>query len=122
MIDPRSVVPESVMPPYAFLAERELDGQYIEEHLIANQRVGVPYTEEMVANARLDFMSQARPDADSADVDGLQARYGEKAQARAWDGDPSDVTEMDALVAYLQMLGTLVDFSTFDATAAENLR
>jgi cytochrome c oxidase cbb3-type subunit 2 len=122
MIDPRSVVPESVMPPYAFLAEREISSEYIEDHLIANVRVGVPYTEEMIANARLDFLSQARPDADNADVSGLQARYGEKALARAWDGDPSDVTEMDALVAYLQMLGTLVDFSTFDATAAENLR
>jgi cytochrome c oxidase cbb3-type subunit 2 len=55
-------------------------------------------------------------------VDGLVERYGEKAVAAAWDGDPSDITEMDAVIAYLQMLGTLVDFSTYDATASQNLR
>jgi cytochrome c oxidase cbb3-type subunit 2 len=122
MIDPRSVVPESIMPPYAFLAERPLDYQHIADDLRANVAVGVPYTEAMIQNARADVLSQARPDADSADVDGLVERYGEKARAGVWDGDPSDVTEMDALVAYLQMLGTLVDFSTYDPMAAENLR
>ena len=122
LIDPRSVVPESIMPPYAFLAEKRLDYDYVAENLVANVNVGVPYTEEMILNAKRDLLSQAKPDSDLADVDALQERYGETAQAAAWDGDPSDVTEMDALVAYLQMLGTLVDFSTYDATASENLR
>ena len=122
MIDPRSVVPESIMPPYAFMAERDLDYRYIADHLEANVAVGVPYTEEMIANARRDVISQARPDADFADVDGLIARYGESAVLGDFDGDPSRITEMDAIIAYLQMLGTLVDFSTYDATAVENLR
>ena len=122
MKDPRSVVPESVMPPYAFLENRTLDYEDIGSHLAANAAVGVPYTEEMIANAKVDLLSQARPDAANADVDGLVERYGEKAVADVWDNDPSDITELDAMIAYLQMLGTLVDFSTFDATAAQNLR
>jgi cytochrome c oxidase cbb3-type subunit 2 len=110
------------MPPYEFMLNRELDYDDIADHLKANVVVGVPYTEDMIANAKRDLLSQARPDAANADVDGLIERYGEKATAQVWDGDPSDITEMDAIVAYLQMLGTLVDFSTFDATAAQNLR
>jgi cytochrome c oxidase cbb3-type subunit 2 len=122
LIEPKSLVPESIMPRYAFLAETPLSYANIDQHLRANVRVGVPYTEEMVANARRDLVSQARPDADMADVDGLRERYGENVRAEVWDGDPTGVTEMDALVAYLQMLGTLVDFSTYDPMAAENLR
>jgi cytochrome c oxidase cbb3-type subunit 2 len=122
MISPRSVVPESVMPPYAFMAERDLDYRYIADHLVANSRVGVPYTEEMIQNARRDVISQARPDADFADLDGLAARYGERVPLGDFDGAPGRITEMDAIVAYLQMLGTLVDFSTYDATAIDNLR
>ena len=122
LIAPRSLVPESIMPNYSFLAETPLDFDNAADHLRANVTVGVPYTEEMIANAKLDLMTQARPDSDRADVDGLQARYGDSATAQVWDGDPSDVTEMDAMVAYLQMLGTLVDFSTYDPMASENLR
>jgi len=122
LTDPREVVPESVMPTYGFMAERPLDYQRIADHLRANIAVGVPYTEDMVANATRDVLSQARPDSPLADPEALIARYGGNVVARAFDGDPSDVTEMDALVAYLQMLGTLVDFSQFDPLAAENLR
>ena len=81
--------------------------------------MGVPYSEEMVENARLDLETQADP---FASPTALKARYGDKAQQRAFDGDPNRVTEMDALVAYLQMLGTLVDFKTYKADDAENLR
>ncbi|MBW8269106.1 cytochrome-c oxidase, cbb3-type subunit II [Caldovatus aquaticus] len=102
---PRAVVPESVMPPYAFL-DRPLDYDDIAEHLRALRRVGVPYSEEMIANARADLEAQARPEADAS---GLLARYPRVRQA-AFDGDPRTVTEMDALIAYLQMLGTLVQF------------
>ncbi len=104
--DPRSVVPVSIMPGYAFLAERELSAEGIENDLIANSRVGVPYSKDMIANARADFIAQADPDASPVD---LQKRY-PKAQARDYDGDPKKITDMDALVAYLQMIGTLVDF------------
>ena len=117
MIDPRSVVPESVMPAYSFLANREIRVDNIAAHLKANQAVGVPYTDEMIENARADLQAQTDPDADGADD--LLARY-PKAQIRDFDGNPDRLTEMDALIAYLQMLGTLVDFNVYQAE--QNLR
>ncbi len=107
LIDPRAVVPESVMPPYGFLTRRELRYADIADHLRANRAVGVPYSDEMIAEARADLEAQATPDADTA---ALLKRY-PKAVAGDFDGDPQHLTEMDALVAYLQMLGTLVKFS-----------
>jgi len=106
MKDPRAVVPESVMPPYAFLAEKDLEADDVSADLKALKKVGVPYTKEAIDAAGEDLKAQADPNADSS---ALLARY-PKAQARDFDGDPSRLTEMDALVAYLQMLGTLVDF------------
>jgi len=103
--DPRSVVPESIMPPYAFLAERELKVPNIADHLKALRDVGVPYSDEDVAKAAEDLRAQSG-DGDAA---ALAKRY-PKAQSRDFDGDPSRLTEMDALVAYLQGLGTQVDF------------
>ena len=104
--DPRSVVPESIMPGYAFLSERPLKAGDMKAHLTALSRVGVPYDKDAIAAANDDLQAQADP---SRDTDGLKARY-PNAQIRDFDGDPSKLTEMDALVAYLQMLGTLVDF------------
>lgn len=103
--DPRAVVPESIMPGYAFLAERELKLPDMRKDLTALGDVGVPYSKEDIARANDDLKAQADPDADAKD---LIRRY-PKAQARDFDGSPSKLTEMDALVAYLQMLGTLVD-------------
>jgi cytochrome c oxidase cbb3-type subunit 2 len=105
MADPRSVVPESVMPPYAFLAATALDPGRIAAHVVANRRVGVPYTDEMVQQAAADMRTQADPEADAA---GLHRRY-PKTSVRNFDGQP-ELTEMDAMVAYLQMLGTLAEF------------
>jgi cytochrome c oxidase cbb3-type subunit 2 len=113
LVEPRSVVPESIMPSYAFLASAVLDPQQVSAHLVANSRVGVPYSEEMIAEAAADLVAQADPNADTS---GVTARY-PKAKLGDFDGNPAAVTEMDALVAYLQMLGTLVDFSTYDDTA-----
>jgi cytochrome c oxidase cbb3-type subunit 2 len=118
MKDPRSVVPESIMPGYPFLAERELDYRDIEGRLTALSMAGVPYTEDMIESAAADLRAQADPNADGADA--LEERY-PKVQIRDFDGDPDRITEMDALVAYLQMLGTLVDFTTYDETGP-NLR
>jgi cytochrome c oxidase cbb3-type subunit 2 len=115
LIDPRSVVPESIMPPYAFLARREISGENYAADLRALRRVGVPYSDEQIANAAVDFDDQA--DA-MADPSGLVERYG-NVQIRDYDGDPSRLTEMDALVAYLQMLGTLVDFEAVAALEEE---
>ena len=83
-----------------------------------HRMVGVPYTDDEIANAQADFRAQADPDSDTS---GLSARYGEKVNIRNFDGAPG-VSEMDALIAYLQMLGTLVDFRTFHAEAPENQR
>nr|WP_314260837.1 cytochrome-c oxidase, cbb3-type subunit II [uncultured Devosia sp.] len=114
--DPRSVVPESIMPSYSFLAKATLDYRTIGGMLQANATVGVPYDQEMIDQATNDLIAQATPDADTS---GVTARY-PKAVVGDFDGDPSRITEMDALVAYLQMLGTLVDFDTYKPE--ENLR
>lgn len=112
--NPQSVVPESVMPKYHFLAQTPIDGEYIADTMKTNAIFGVPYTDEMIANAKADFAAQASPDADTS---GLTARYGDKVPVANFDGQPQ-LTEMDALIAYLQMLGTLVDFSTFTPDAS----
>lgn len=106
MIDPRSVVPESIMPGYAHMM-RALDAGDVKAHLETLRIVGVPYSDEMVANAAADLAAQADPDGDH---EALLARY-PKAAIGNFDGDPARVTEMDAMIAYLQMLGTLVDFA-----------
>ncbi len=104
---PRSVVPESIMPSYAFLSERPLAPGDLRDHLRALSRVGVPYDEKAIAAANADMLAQVDPDGDPA---ALQLRY-PKAQVRNFDGQPGAPTEADALIASLPMLGTLVDFN-----------
>jgi cytochrome c oxidase cbb3-type subunit 2 len=113
LADPRSVVPESIMPSYAFLKTTPLKITDVSMELKANRAVGVPYSDEMIEKSTADLAAQADPNADSSE---LLARY-PKAKVGDFDGDPTKLTEMDALVAYLQMLGTLVDFSTYDDAA-----
>jgi cytochrome c oxidase cbb3-type subunit 2 len=120
LMNPRSVVPESNMPPFAFLADKELNLSDLQDKVRAMQKLGVPYTDEDVKKAATDAQAQADPF--SADAIDLRKRYGGKVANRDWDGDPDRLTEMDALIAYLQMLGTLVDFSTYQASAPENQR
>lgn len=119
LMDPRSVVPESIMPPYAFLFTKPLDYQDIQAQLKTNKIVGVPYTQEQIANAKADLEAQADPNSDG--IDAFRKRYPNVA-ARDFDGDSKQITEADALIAYLQMLGTLVDFKTYHANAPENRR
>lgn len=119
LADPRSVVPESVMPPYKFLEETPVDYRDIAAMLKANRAVGVPYTDEEIADATRDLEAQADPNSDG--IEALQKRY-PKTQARDFDGNPDQITEMDALIAYLQMLGTEVDFSHYRADAPGNRR
>ncbi|MEO0922938.1 MAG: cytochrome-c oxidase, cbb3-type subunit II [Pseudomonadota bacterium] len=109
LINPRDVVPESIMPAYSFLANTPLRTDDIEDHLKANRAVGVPYTDEMLEQALADLKAQADPD---ADTDGLLERY-PKAVVSKFNTRSRALTEMDALVAYLQMLGTLVDFEAY---------
>lgn len=113
MSDPQSVVPESIMPKYAFLMDVEIEGEYIQDLMETHRFVGVPYTDEMIAQASADFKVQVDP---FGDTDGLMERY-PNAVVSNFDMQP-ELTEMDALIAYLQMLGTLVDFSTFTPDAS----
>ncbi|MEM9435167.1 MAG: cytochrome-c oxidase, cbb3-type subunit II [Pseudomonadota bacterium] len=108
LIDPQSVVPESIMPKYGFLLDARLDGERIEDLMRTHRIVGVPYTDDQLENAYADFRVQVDPD---ADWDEMIARY-PGAVIGNFDGQ-TELTEMDALIAYMQMLGTLVDFSTF---------
>ncbi len=108
LTNPQAVVPESVMPKYSFLSNAEIDGKYITDIMATHRMVGVPYTDEMMAAGVEDFKAQANPDADTT---ALVARY-PKANIANFDGQ-AKLTEMDALIAYLQVLGTMVDFSTF---------
>ena len=117
LIDPRAIVPQSVMPGYPALAETEVDLENISAHLRTSRAVGVPYTDAQIENAKADLRAQVDPD--SPDAAAFLKRY-PKAAARNFDGRPGNPTELDALVAYLQMLGTLVDFKLYDEKA--NLR
>ncbi len=111
--NPQAVVPESVMPKYGFLERTLIEPTYIEDLLAAQRMVGVPYTDEMVETTAADFRAQADPD---SDYDAMLERY-PGAQVRNFDGQ-AGISEMDAMIAYLQMLGTLVDFSTFTPDAS----
>jgi cytochrome c oxidase cbb3-type subunit 2 len=115
--NPRSIVPQSVMPGYAFLAGNTVDASSIADHLRTNRILGVPYSDEDVTKAAEDLKSQVDPDgATAAD---LAKRY-PKAVIRNFDGQDGAPSELDALIAYLQMLGTLVDFKLYNEKA--NLR
>ena len=115
--DPRSIVPQSVMPGYSFLAKSEIDTTMTAQNMRTLREVGVPYTDEQIANAVADLKAQDDPD--SADADAFTKRY-PKAVVRNFDGKGGAPTELDALIAYLQMLGTLVDFKIYNEKA--NLR
>ena len=111
--DPQAVVPESVMPKYAFLETTPAKAEYVDDLMSTHRFVGVPYDDEDIAQAKLDFRAQADPDSDTS---GLLERYPGAAVAN-FDDQPG-ITEMDALIAYLQVLGTMVDFSTFTPDAS----
>ena len=113
LMDPQSVVPESIMPSYAFLADARIDGEYVQDLMKTHRLVGVPYSDVQIEMAQSDFVTQADPD---GDWDDLLERYPGAANGN-FDGQET-LTEMDALIAYLQVLGTMVDFSTFTPDAS----
>ena len=112
--DPRSVVPGSVMPDYGFLEQTELDFSHIDRDLAVQATLGVPYSKDDIDNAQKDVATQASND--SPDAAELAKRY-PKVNARDFDGDPRRITEADALIAYLQLLGTEVNFKLYDDKA-----
>jgi cytochrome c oxidase cbb3-type subunit II len=107
--NPRDVVPQSNMPSYAFLERAQLETDDLGFHLAALRRVGVPYTDAMIANAPVDASGQVSPDTPSAE--GVVKRYGAATQVRAFAGTSGGPTEMDALIAYLQILGRLTNLA-----------
>ncbi len=109
--NPRAVVPESIMPTYSSLMKHGAKLDDLGNHLKALRVVGVPYTDEMIENATNDAIIQATGEP-RADISGLQERYGDTVKARDFDGQPHMISEMDALIAYLQVLGTMVDFDS----------
>lgn len=114
MNDPRSVVPESIMPGYPFLAQTALRTDDIADHLRTNVMIGVPYSDEMIESAAQDIAAQADPDSDGADA--VAERY-PGAVVSNFDGDAAKLSELDAVIAYLQMMGTLVDFEAYQPEA-----
>ncbi len=117
LIDPRSVAPKSIMPTYAFLMTTPLDTRELVANVRTNRELGVPYTDDMIANVIADLRAQVKPD--SPEAAALLKRY-PKAVVRKFNPTTTDITEGDAVIAYLQMLGTLVDFNLYDNKA--NLR
>ena len=111
--NPQALVPESLMPAYAFLAEGFVDESSIAEHLHTSRQVGVPYSDVQIAEAKSDLAAQSTKDADTS---GLLSRYPKANLVAGIGGRP---TELDALVAYLQVLGTMVDFAD---TSTESLK
>lgn len=107
--EPRDVVPESVMPSYGFLVHQEVDLATSAKEMAVQKRLGVPYTDEMIRDAVADGRLQATQEADAS---GLDAKFG-KVNVRDFDGNPDLVSDMDALIAYLQVLGTMVDFKDY---------
>jgi cytochrome c oxidase cbb3-type subunit 2 len=112
--DPRSVVPGSIMPDYSWLEKTDLDYSHIGRDLIVQSELGVPYTKQDIADAEQDVVTQATQDSPNAAA--LAKRY-PKVNVRDFDGNPSHITEADALIAYLQMLGTEVNFKLYDDKA-----
>ncbi len=110
---PRSVVPESIMPNYPWLLENDLQYLDVGDRMRALKKVGVPYSltkEEYDANVEKFGEEVAK----MLDINRAEENLLAEAQADNFDGNPNRLTEMDALVAYLQMLGTLVDFNKYD--------
>ncbi len=113
---PRDVVPESIMPSYSFMMNQSAEIREIGKLMNAYHTTGVPYTDEMIENAYNDAMAQAHADSDAS---GLSARYGKKVNIRDFDGQKQFVSEADALIAYLQTLGTLADIKDYQLQEGE---
>lgn len=111
LTNPRNVVPESIMPGYKFLLLRDAKITSISDDMEVLRKIGVPYTDDMIQNAVSDAIVQA---SNERDLSAIEKRYGNKINARDFDGNPNIVSEMDALIAYLQVLGTMVDFSKYE--------
>jgi cytochrome c oxidase cbb3-type subunit II len=112
--NPRSVVPGSIMPYYGFLEKTDLDYKHVAQRLTVQAEIGTPYTKQDIADAEKDVVTQAT--ADSPGAADLAKRY-PKVNVRDFDGNPARISEADALIAYLQVLGTEVNFKLYSDKA-----
>ncbi len=112
LIAPRSMVPGSVMPNYPWLMQ-PLDYSDIQKRMRALRAVGAPYSSNE-AEYRRNVETFGEEVADLLRIEKGEEILVEQAQMGNFDGNRKDVTEMDAMVAYLQVLGTMVDFKQFD--------
>jgi cytochrome c oxidase cbb3-type subunit II len=110
---PRSLVPQSVMPNYPWLATTALDYSDIEKRMMALRTTGVPYSKTNAEYER-NVKEFGETVAKSLHIPDAEKTLIAQAQLGNYDTNPDNITEMDALVAYLQMLGTLVDFKKYD--------
>ena len=113
LIAPRSVVQQSIMPNYPWLLENNLEYKDIAKRLQALKLVGVPYS-QTDAEYEANVKRFGKEVADQLDITRAEDNLVEQAMQKNYDGKPGAITEMDAMVAYLQVLGTLVDFKQFE--------
>ena len=113
LVAPRSVVPQSIMPNYPWLLNNELSYADVADRMRALRATGVPYSltqQEYDANVKKFGQTVA----DRLDINQAQDNLLKEARDQNFDGLPGQVTEMDAMVAYLQVLGTMVNFSQYN--------
>jgi len=111
--NPRDVVPESIMPSYPWLLKTDLEYSDVAQRMRALKKVGVPYS-ETDAEYQANVTKFGKDIAEKLDINHAEDNLVAQAQQGNYDGDPTRLSEMDALVAYLQVLGTMVDFSKYD--------
>ncbi len=113
LVAPRSLVPESVMPNFPWLLTTQLDISDVEDRMKALRTTGVPYS---LTKAEYDANVKkfGKETADMLDINKARQNLIKQAEEGNYDGDRSNISEMDALVAYLQVLGTMVDFSKYN--------
>ena len=111
---PRSVVPESIMPNYPWLLQNGLYYKDVDDRMRALRVTGVPYSATQ-AEYEANVKTFGKDIADKLDIGAGSQNLLEQAKASNYDGNPDKLTEMDALVAYLQVLGTMVDFDKYNA-------
>lgn len=111
LYNPRSVVPESIMPSYPFMLHAKLDSSEICKNMEILRLVGVPYTEEDIKNCDNDIKVQLGLVKDEAIIEDFKKRYS-KVTIEKFNNKSSEITDLDALIAYLQGLGNKVDLQT----------
>ena len=122
MNDPQSTSPGSIMPNYEWLSKRKLDISQIEDKMRVMVSLGVPYSEEDIANARASMKEQSELIEknlyqDPAFADSYEASK-KQAQTNGTDFTPMSEREIVAMIAYLQRLGT--DIKVKDEQTAQN--